>query len=107
MEIVDLPKPVSFQWDQGNEKKSWLKHKVSNQECEEAFQMEDAFIQPDDLHSGREERYILISHTRAGRPLLVIFTVRSNQVRVVSARSMHRKEIGFYEEKARIAKIQE
>ena len=98
-----MPQPLEFEWDEANKKKIWLKHKVSVEECEEAFTTEYVFRQPDDLHSHKENRYILISKTKKSRFLFIVYTVRKNKVRVVSARSMHKKEQSFYEKETRSA----
>lgn len=103
MDIIDLPQPLEFDWDEANKKKIWLKHKVSVEECEEAFAAEQIFSQPDELHSHKENRYILISKTKKLRFLFIVFTIRKNKVRVISARSMHKKEQSFYEKEARSA----
>ncbi|HEX9503226.1 MAG TPA: BrnT family toxin [Patescibacteria group bacterium] len=103
MDIIDLPEPIEFDWDEANKNKIWLKHKVSADECEEAFATQKIFSQPDELHSGKENRYILIGQTKKLRFLFIVFTLRKNKVRVISARNMHRKEVDFYEKEAGIA----
>lgn len=103
--IVDLPKPLEFDWDEANKNKILLKHSVSVEECEEAFATEYLFSQPDELHSGKEERNILISKTKKEKFLFIVYTIRKNKVRVISARGMHEKEKLFYEKEARSAKI--
>lgn len=100
MDILDLPEPVEFEWDEANKKKIWLKHKVSAEECEEAFAGQEVFSQPDELHSQKENRYILINKTKKSRFLFIVFALRKNKVRVISARSMHKKEQNFYEKEA-------
>ena len=32
-----IRKPIEFLWDEGNQQKNWLKHKVKTKECEEVF----------------------------------------------------------------------
>lgn len=103
MDIIDLPRPLEFEWDEANKKKIWLKHKVSAEECEEVFSTEYLFRQPDELYSKKENRHILISKTKKLRFLFIVYTVRKNKVRVVSARGMHKKEQNFYEKEARSA----
>lgn len=105
MQILELPEPLDFEWDEANKDKIWVKHKVSSEECEEAFATQRIFNQPDELHSGKENRHILVSKTKKDRFLFIVFTIRNNKVRVVSARDMHREEQDFYEEEARSAKI--
>lgn len=103
--IVDLPEPLEFEWDEANKNKIVAKHKLTAAECEEAFANEYIFSQPDILHSKKEERYILISKTNKQKHLFIVYTLRKNKIRVISARSMHKKEQLFYEKEARIAKI--
>ena len=103
--IVDIPQPVVFDWDEANKNKIWFKHKISTEECEEAFAAKYIFSQPDELHSGTEERNILISKTKKARVLFIVYTLRKNKVRVVSARDMHKREQSFYEKETRSTKI--
>jgi uncharacterized protein len=105
--MADLPQPLEFNWDEANKNKIWSKHKISTKEIEEAFATEYIFSQPDELHSGAEDRYLIASQTQKGKILFIVYTLRNNQVRVISARGMHKKELSFYEKEARSAKIQE
>jgi uncharacterized DUF497 family protein len=50
----------------------------------------------DAQHSTREPRYLVLGRTAADRRLAVIFTVRRDLVRVISARPMSRKERTLY-----------
>ncbi len=105
MPDLELPEPIEFEWDEANKKKIWLKHKISAEECEQAFVSEEVFSQPDELHSGKENRYILVSKTKTARFLFIVYTLRKNKIRVISARSMHKKEKDFYEKEARSASV--
>lgn len=100
MDIIDLSQPLEFEWDDANKSKIWLKHKISAEQCEEAFATEQIFSQPDELHSHKENRYILISKIKQPKFLFIVFTIRKNKVRVISARNMHKKEQNFYEKEA-------
>ena len=97
MKILD--NPDEFQWDKGNKGKNYLKHKVTDEECEEAFFDQNKKILKDLLHSNNEERYILLGQTKEKRFLFIIFTVRSGKIRVISARDLNKKEKKLYEEK--------
>lgn len=90
-----------FGWDSGNSSKNKRKHDVEDWECEEVFFDPRKVILKDKLHSGQEERFILLGKTRQGRLLFIAFTIRNERVRVISARSVtKRKEIELYEEAA-------
>lgn len=49
-------------------------------------------------HSQVEQRYYALGRTHAGRLLFVVFTVRNNLLRVISAGDMNRKERAIYAE---------
>lgn len=93
--MVVLSDPISFVWDKGNKDKNWLTHKVANQECEEVFEDKNKKIFKDPVHSQTEKRYILIGMTKKKRVLFVVFTMRNQKVRIISARDLNRKERGF------------
>lgn len=88
-----------FDWDEANLNKNWNKHKVSHIECEELFFNEPIIIKPDYTHSHKEFRFIMLGKTDLGRYLFVIFTIRKDKIRVISARDMSRKERRIYHEK--------
>lgn len=44
------------------------------------------------FHSSHEKRYYALGHTGMKRLLFVVFTIRNNHIRVISARDMNRKE---------------
>ena len=92
-----IPDVRQFEWDEGNSEKSWARHGVRSSECEELFGEQPLLLSDDLAHSGSEPRYLALGKTRAGRRLLVVFTVRSRRLRVISARDMSRKERNIYE----------
>jgi uncharacterized DUF497 family protein len=91
---------AGFEWDAGNADKNWVAHRVSRAECEEVFLHRPVLVRGDATHSTREARYNALGRTAAGRLLSVIFTVRGDLVRVISARAMSRKERTLYVEGA-------
>ncbi len=94
--LTDYPEFVAFDWDNGNREKN-TKHDVKNWECEQVFFNEPLIILDDPKHSVAEDRFAAFGQTDAGRRLVVIYTMRENRLRVISARDMHRKECLFYE----------
>ncbi len=87
---------TGFEWDDGNWRKSELKHGVAAAEAEEAL-LAKPLVKIDPLHSDDEQRYVALGETETGRRLFVSFTIRRNRVRVISARPMGRKEREAYE----------
>ena len=85
-----------FEWDAGNADKNWASHRVTQAEAEEVFFNLPVFVLEDTKHSKRERRYNVLGRTNADRLLSVIFTIRGDLVRVISARPMSRKERTAY-----------
>lgn len=86
-----------FEWDKGNTDKNFLKHNVSNEECEEVFFDNQKRLYRDALHSDKESRSIIFGKTKRGRLLFIVFTVRNEKIRVISARDANKKERNLYE----------
>lgn len=95
-----LDKCSGFEWDKGNSIKNWIRHRVTRGECEQVFFNEPLFVYDDTRHSKEEQRSFLLGKTDADRPLFVVFTIRENLIRVISARDMNRKEREIYNEQA-------
>ncbi len=87
-----------FQWDKGNIEKNWIKHKVLNIECEQMFFNEPLIIADDVKHSQKEKRWFVLGQTESDRKLFVVFAIRKNLIRVISARDMNKKERSKYNE---------
>lgn len=97
-----LPKPLTFEWDEGNIDKNLVKHNVTNKESEQVFLNEPNFIFKDEKHLTQEKRYMVWGVANIGRKLSVVFTMRGKKIRIISARDMNRKERRRYEEKVQI-----
>ncbi len=81
-----------FDWDDANAVKIRRKHAIVPEECEEAFENAPLVFADDPRHSTRETRYRVIGQTNAGHILFMVFTIRDNLIRVISARRANRKE---------------
>ncbi len=92
-----LAKCVGFDWDEGNLLKNWEKHRVSAVECEQVFFNRPVIVAEDAEHSRQEERMFALGQTDAGRLLFVVFTIRRDLIRVISARDMSKRERKEYE----------
>lgn len=95
----------SFEWDKGNKDKNWSKHKVTQKESEEIFFHRPLLIFPDPYHSEKEKRYLALGQTAKKRRLFLAFTYRSKKIRIISARSMSRRERKNYEQVEKNSKI--
>ena len=100
--MIDWARIEGFDWDAGNSRKSVDKHGVTQAEAEQVFFNEPLLIVEDASHSGREARFHALGQTDAGRLLHVTFTPRRNGtlIRVISARTMHRRERHRYEQES-------
>jgi hypothetical protein len=87
---------TGFDWDQDNIEKNWLKHKVSLFECEQVFFNQPLVVQDDLKHSQKETRYYVLGQTDSNRLLFIVFAIRKNLIRVISARDMSKKERQVY-----------
>ncbi|MDD2733722.1 MAG: BrnT family toxin [Desulfuromonadaceae bacterium] len=90
-------KITGFEWDKGNEQKN-VKHGVTPAEAEQVFLNEPLVVLDDLKHSDTEQRFHALGQTGEGRLLHITFTIRTNMIRVISARNMHRKERAIYEQ---------
>jgi uncharacterized protein len=88
----ELARCSGFDWNAGNATKNWDLHQVTQAECEQAFFNRPVLVTVDEKHSGEERRYAALGQTKAGRRLSIVFTIRGTLVRVISARSMSRRE---------------
>jgi uncharacterized DUF497 family protein len=87
-----LPECVGFDWDEWNSRKIWERHGVVPSECEQVMLNRPAVVVDDAAHSQQELRYYALGKTDLGRRLFVVFTVRRDLIRVISARRMSRRE---------------
>ncbi|UCC83112.1 MAG: BrnT family toxin [Gemmatimonadota bacterium] len=92
-----LARCTGFQWDAGNAEKNWERHRVSRTECEGAFFVQPLLVAVDEKHSGREPRYFVLGQSVTGRGLFIVFTIRGDLIRVISARDVSRRERKIYE----------
>lgn len=91
-----IPEPLEFEWDEGNINKN-KKHGINNDEAEQVFNNEP-FISEDLKHSNvNEKRYQCLGQTDKKAKLFISFTVRRTKIRVISVRTMSRKERKVYE----------
>jgi hypothetical protein len=93
----ELATCIGFQWDEGNADKSLERHGVSDGECEQVFFNEPLLVAEDEAHSEGEQRCFALGQTETGRRIFVVFTIRNQLVRVISAREMTAQERRRYE----------
>lgn len=89
---------VRFQWDAGNSDKHWHSHQVTIAEAEQAFLNRPVVVRIAPYRGESEPRFAVLGVSNSGRELFVIFTPREDLIRVISARTMSRRERSIYEQ---------
>ena len=92
--MIDLSMVEGFDWDAGNARKSVEKHDVSQAEAEQIFFNDPLLIVAHTGRSVQEPRFHALGRTDDERGLHITFTLRGEGrlIRVISERTMHRKE---------------
>ena len=77
---------MSFEWDEEKAKTNLKKHGIGFEEATTVFIDPFSIAIPDPDHSVDERRYIEIGNSDKGRALVVVYTERSSNIRVISCR---------------------
>jgi uncharacterized DUF497 family protein len=77
---------LTFEWDEIKAEDNRKKHKVSFDEAAAIFHDPFSITMPDPDHSVEEKRYIDIGCSSDGRLLMVVYTERGNDIRIISCR---------------------
>jgi uncharacterized protein len=93
----EFAKCRGFQWDEGNAEKNWVTHHVSRGETEQVFFNRPLVVVAGEQRTESTPRYYALGHTDASRLLFIVFTIREDLIRVISARPMSRRERRVYE----------
>ena len=84
-----------FEWDKSKAKENQSKHGISFADTFSVFEDPNAVTLEDIEHY--EQRYITIGMDAFGRILVVIYTWRGDNIRIISARKAVRYEVRQYE----------
>lgn len=87
-----------FEWDEGKARTNEKKHGVTFFEAASVFRDPLALTIFDPLHSGEEDRFVSLGESHEGRLLVVVFTERGDNIRIIGAREATRRERKKYEE---------
>jgi uncharacterized DUF497 family protein len=88
---------LNFEWDEEKAKTNLKKHKISFEEAITVFFDPFSITMPDPDHSEDEERYIDLGISDKWRVLVVIYTERSPNIRIISCRKAVFSERKLYE----------
>lgn len=88
-----------FEWDAEKSKLNQKKHGISFEEAKTVFNDPLAVTIFDPDHSVEEDRYLDIGLSAKGNLLVVSYTERNNNIRLISSRKAALQEIRAYEKK--------
>jgi uncharacterized DUF497 family protein len=87
---------MRFQFDPKKAASNLRRHGVSFADAEGVFLDPLAIHQPDPDAEG-DERFIAVGSGSAGNVLVVVYTLRGEEIRLISARRAARREVKDYE----------
>ncbi len=85
-----------YQWDRDKATANLRKHGIDFADATSAFADDLAITIPDERFD--EERFVTIGVDAFGRVLVVVYTLRDDEIRIISARKASRQEQQQYEE---------
>jgi len=93
---VHIIKLVAFEWDEVKARANYRKHGVHFADAVSAFE-DDAAITIPDEDSDEEERFVTVGRDAFARLLVLVYTWRGENIRLISARTATRRETKGYE----------
>jgi uncharacterized DUF497 family protein len=88
---------LTFEWDEEKSENNFRKHKVSFEEAKSVFNDPFSLTILDPTHSEGEYRYIDIGYSSRGRLLVVAYSERRSNLRIISCRKATKLEQRAYE----------
>lgn len=89
---------IIFEWDEKKEKSNVLKHGIGFAEAESVFYDPFSITIVDSDHSIEELRFVDIGMSDKNRVLVVSYTDRSDQIRIISVRKATQTERNDYDQ---------
>lgn len=88
---------MQFEWDPDKAGSNLAKHSVSFHEAATVFgdPLSHTFDDPD--HSDEEQRFLTVGLATTGKYLVVSHTDRGENIRIISARQLTKRERKFFE----------
>ena len=89
---------MEYEWDEAKAKANLARHKVDFSDATE-FDWETAIETYDDRSDYGEDRWIALGFIR-DKLYVLVYTLRSDKIRIISLRKAKKRERNFYEAKA-------
>ena len=86
---------MGYEWDPEKEKANYRKHGVHFADAVGALEDERALTEPDQTTS--EERFRSLGMDFLGRVVVVVYTFRGDNIRLISAREAKPRQLASYE----------
>lgn len=86
---------MKIEYDDHKATSNLKKHGVSFEEASSCLLDSMALVREDD-HAENESRWVLLGMSEQARLLVVIYTLRGDSIRLISARKPTTKEVGYY-----------
>ncbi len=96
--VVYTVQNVIFEWDSEKASANWRKHAVPLESAVEVFFDPFLFVVDDEEYVGQELREKVIGMTRDWQVILVVYVMRNDRVRLISARVVTGEERRLYED---------
>jgi uncharacterized DUF497 family protein len=91
---------LTFEWDEEKDLANQTKHGVSFDEAKTVFNDPRSITIADEQHSDEEDRFIDIGMSAKGRLIVVSYTEREPNIRIISCRKATRTEWRAYEQES-------
>ena len=89
---------LTFEWDEEKAARNLKNHRISFEEAKTVFNDPLSITVADPDHSIDEDRYIDIGISSQGRLLVVVYTERGQNIRLISSRKAIKREQRAYEQ---------
>ena len=85
---------MKYQWDTDKARSNFMKHGIYFSDAVSVFSDDSAITKKDD--NSHEERFVTIGMDAFGKILVVVFTWRDDEIRIISARKANPREYKQY-----------
>jgi len=89
---------MAFEWDVRKAETNYRKHGIHFSESLPVFEDDYAITIIDEESDPHEQRFVSIGTGVKGRVLVVVYTYRGSNIRIISARLAEARERGDYED---------
>ena len=86
---------MNIEFDEAKARANLKKHGVSFEEAATAL-FDERALSMEDPYAREESRFLLLGMSDLARLLMVVYTVRHNRIRLISARKATNREVNHY-----------